>query len=117
MAYEINFFGHCSEDNHDKVWGYVTVQGDELYNFWGKRGKKFAFQKQTGAVWRSSDLLHRKAEEKCRRGRKSGTYVKIPTERIEEVWPGFKDEFDVQLIYAKLSGNFRHGGDDDSASI
>ncbi len=110
MAYVINFFGHCAQDTHDKVWGYVTVQGDELYNFWGRRGKKFAFQKQPNALWQTADLLKRKAHEKTRPGRASGSYVEIPVEDIELIWPGFYDDFDVQLIYAKLSDNFRHGG-------
>jgi hypothetical protein len=107
MAYAINFFGWCSEGNHDKVWGYVTVQNEELYNFWGRRGKRFSFQKQEGATWLAADNLHHKARDKCRSGRASGTYQDIPINQIETVWPGFYDEFEMQLTMAKISGRFR----------
>ncbi len=113
MSYVINFFGWCSEDNHDKVWGFVTVQGDEIYNFWGRRGKKIAFQRQEGSAWASAFTLQRKAEEKCRSGRRNGAYQDIPISKIEEVCPGFHEEFELQLFYAKLANNFRHKREDE----
>ena len=107
--YRINFFGHCNEDGHDKVWGYVTV-GDvgasELYNFWGKRGKRLAFQKHEG-FW-GSDELRRRSENKVRSGRKSGTYHRVDPSNIEAVVPGFFEDFEKQLTLAKLFDNFRN---------
>lgn len=110
MTYEINFFGWCSEDKHDKVWGYVTVQGDEIYRFWGRRGNRFSFAKEEGS-WRTSDLLQKAARDKTKPGRRSGQYIAVPVHEIEEVWNNFYSEFEHQLIAAKLSGIFRYGGE------
>lgn len=109
MAYQINFFGHCSEGTHDKVWGFVTGSDGDLHNFWGRRGGKFAFQAHADKSWATADMLHKKAREKCRSGRASGTYRDVPIPDIEKVWPGFYDEFELQLVYAKLSENYRVG--------
>lgn len=130
MAYEINFFGWCAQEGHDKVWGYVTVGDDQLYNFWGKRGGRFNFQKHEISkkpdwwpVWRGSrqiwqapefDILRRKAEEKCKPGRKNGAYVEISVNEIENVVPGFFNEFEKQLTLAKLFDNFRGSRLEDS---
>lgn len=103
--YRVNFFGWCSEDGHDKVWGYVTV-GEYLYNFWGKRGKRLAFQQHPEGGWGSDDLYTR-SKNKVRSGRKSGAYVEIVPSNIENVVPGFFEEFEKQLTLAKLFENFR----------
>ncbi len=109
--YTVNFFGWCSEDGHDKVWGYVTIGSDplnrhtELYNFWGKRGKRLAFQKHEG-VW-GSDELQKRADQKTRSGRSSGAYMRVPVSSIESVVPGFFEELEKQLTLAKLFENFR----------
>jgi hypothetical protein len=108
MAYDINFFGWCSQEGHDKVWGYVTVGDDQLYNFWGKRGKRFAFQKHD-ARYSEATALQRKAQEKCRPGRASGAYTEVPVSQIEAIVPGFFEEFEKQLTLAKLFDNFRGG--------
>jgi hypothetical protein len=121
MAYEINFFGWCSDEGHDKVWGYVTVGDDQLYNFWGKRGKRFAFQKHVitkkpervfrrlGTDWEAPEFaeFRKKAAEKCKTGRKSGAYTQVPVANIEAIVPGFFNEFEKQLTLAKLFDNFR----------
>lgn len=109
MAYQINFFGHCAQENHDKVWGFVTCSDGELHNFWGRRGKRFAFQAHPNQTWATAEMLRKKAKEKTRSGRASGTYLEIPIADIETVWPGFYQDFEVQLVYAKLSDNFRAG--------
>ena len=104
---QINFFGHCNEGSHDKVWGFVTGSDGTLYNFWGKRGGTFAFQQHPATDWQDANYLHKKSREKCREGRRSGTYSSIPVAEIETVWPGFHDEFDIQIVMAKLGENFR----------
>jgi hypothetical protein len=111
MAYKIEFFGHCSEANHDKVWGYVSMGDNQLYNFWGRRGKKFAFQKHELNYSTAHDL-QRKANEKCS-PRKNGAYKEIPINNIEQLVPGFYAEFERQLTLAKLFDNFRHKVDED----
>lgn len=109
--YKVNFFGWCGDDGHDKVWGYVTLGSDalnqhsELYNFWGKRGKRLSFQKHEG-IW-GSDELQKRAEKKTRSGRSSGSYQQIDVGNIENFVPGFFEELENQLTLAKLFDNFR----------
>lgn len=116
--YTLNFFGWCSEDGHDKVWGYVTIGSDplnrhtELYNFWGKRGKRLAFQKHEG-VW-GSDELQKRADQKTRSGRSSGAYRRVPVSDVENVVPGFFNELEKQLTLAKLFDNFRGRVEEDA---
>lgn len=116
--YTLNFFGWCSEDGHDKVWGYVTIGSDplnrhtELYNFWGKRGKRLAFQKHEG-VW-GSDELQKRADQKTRSGRSSGAYRRVPVADVENVVPGFFNELEKQLTLAKLFDNFRGRVEEDA---
>jgi hypothetical protein len=104
MAYTVNFFGWCTDQGHDKVWGYVTLGGGELYNFWGKRGAKFTFQEHPGS-YRDSIMLQKRAAQKVRR-RANGRYDEIDVTKIETVIPGFYDEFEKQLMMAKLFDNF-----------
>lgn len=116
--YTVNFFGWCSEEGHDKVWGYLTIGSDthnrhtELYNFWGKRGKRLAFQKHEG-LW-GSDELQKRADQKTRSGRSSGSYQRVAPSNIESVVPGFFEELEKQLTLAKLFDNFRNKVDEDA---
>lgn len=107
MAYNIDFFGHCQEDNHDKIWGYATVQDDELYSFWGRRGGNLAFKRHRTNSWMERDTLADKARSKSRYGRRSGYYRPVPSASIEAVWPGFTEAFENQLFLAKMSDQFR----------
>jgi predicted DNA-binding WGR domain protein len=103
MAYEIEFFGHCQEDNHDKIWGYATVQGDEVYSFWGRRGGKLAFKRFRGNTSSVRAELGQKEREKARKGyRWIGT-----TAMIEAICPGFISAFENELFLAKMSEEFR----------
>lgn len=104
MGYAINFFGWNNTDNHDKVWGYVTIgegSSAELYNFWGKRGKRLAFKKYpTG--YASAQELRKLAEKKEDKG-----YRPYPVASIENVCEGFIEQFEKELTLAKLFNNFR----------
>lgn len=105
--YKIEFFGWCSEGEHDKVWGWVSIGGDAvLYNFWGKRGAKLTFKRYQGK-WGSQRLL-RLSEQKTRPDRTNGTYAVVPISEIETALPGFHEEFMHQLALAKLFDDF-HG--------
>lgn len=109
MAYKINTFLHCDQNGSDKIWGYVTLGEpgcSRLYNFWGKRGKRLSFQEHDG-TFENGYELRRKAEEKCRPGRSSGVYREIPVAKIEELCPGWINDFEKQLTLAKLFENFR----------
>lgn len=109
--YTVNFFGWCTDKGHDKVWGYVTLGSGTLYNFWGKRGSKFTFQEHEGS-FRDSHKLQKRAQEKVR-PRANGRYVEIDVDRIDTVIPGFHEEFEKQLMMAKLFDNFYGRRQDD----
>lgn len=96
MSYRINYFGHYLEGTHDKVWGYVTLDDGSLYNFWGRRGKRLAFQKQQSG-WEGNYELERRADAKAIKG-----YRRVSVDNIDRVWPDFQNEFEDQLVYAKL---------------
>jgi predicted DNA-binding WGR domain protein len=104
MSYAINFFGWNNTEGHDKVWGYVTIgEGStaELYNFWGKRGKRLAFKKFPtgyGSAFELSKLSKKKAEK---------GYQEYSVAEIDKVCEGFIDQFEKELTLAKLFDNFR----------
>lgn len=112
--YQVNFFGWCNEEGHDKVWGYVTVGGrgsKELYNFWGRRGKNLTFKQHFG-TWGSDDLAKLAAQKV--RPRSNGSYTEINPKNIENLIPGFFESFEKQLTLAKLFDKF-HGKTEEDA--
>ena len=115
MAYKINRFLLCTEGKHNKIWGYVTLGepgSSRLYNFWGKVGAKLGFQEHNGN-FDTALQFHKQAEEKCRPGRKSGTYKAIPIDQIENHFPGWIESFEKQLTLAKLFESWRGKKEDE----
>ena len=105
--YSIRFFGWCNEDGHDKVWGWVEIGHDHaLYNFWGRRGKRFTFKEHKGEIFGSYDV--RKLIDSKMRPRTNGSYREIDPQDIEKIVPGFDNEFQNQFTLAKLFDKF-HG--------
>jgi predicted DNA-binding WGR domain protein len=103
MTYVIEDFLHCCEGKSDKVWGFATVQGDEVYSFWGRRGSKLAFKRFRGNTHGVRSELYDKADQKRRKG-----YRAAPASMAEAIWPGFGKAFEDALFLAKMSENFRH---------
>lgn len=122
-SYEIKFFAHCKEGTSDKIWGFVEFknapedtrtkyqkqypgwyppQPGSMYNFWGRRGKKLNFKRHFGA--RGADDLDTLARKKLYPSGDKLPYKRIVGEAaIEALVPGFKDEFENQLLAAKWS--------------
>jgi hypothetical protein len=94
-GYTIHFFGHCTKDGSDKIWGWAEV-GGSLYNFWGKRTGKLSWKRHEG---RSAEYdLYNLQSQKIKKGYKHfGNYS-----MIEELVPGFFATFKSQLFTAKM---------------
>lgn len=99
MTITVNFFGWCSEGEHDKVWGFVTTEGGTLYNFWGRRGKTLRFKKYEGS-WGQKEL-EKKSREKVK-PRPSGQYDEVEVSQIPNVVPGFLDELERDIAMAVM---------------
>lgn len=93
--YTFEWLGWCSEDNHDKVWGYICIDNRSYYNFWGERGKSLRFKRHSGA-WDLKSLTR----AKVRKG-----YVQQTENDMERIYPAFKEHFDRQFVMAKFSGS------------
>jgi hypothetical protein len=103
MSYVINFFGHCRQGTSDKIWGFATVQEDEVYSFWGRRGGNLSFKRHSGNNRSTRDELEKKERTKTREG-----YRVVWGGEIELVWPGFTKAFEDRLFVAKMSETFAH---------
>ncbi len=125
-SYTIKFFAWCKEGTSDKIWGYVEFHNapelteqqkrdnasgfywrqtrpepGSMYNFWGRRGKNIAFKRHFGHSG-ATDLEHLARKKLYPSGDKAA-YKRIPINDIESVAPGFKEEFENQLLAAKWS--------------
>jgi hypothetical protein len=91
------FIGWCKEGIHDKVWVAISLSGDtwggDVLTAWGRRGKKL----QTLMTKDNSDL--RKLID-SKQNKKN--YRSIDARRLDEVYPGFKDDLEKTAIWATL---------------
>jgi hypothetical protein len=134
MSYKINYFGWNTEQDgptkHDKIWGYVTVGGEDdgaggkLYNFWGKRGARLTFKQhgEAGKVaspyrWQSDrDSPGRRELTRLQEAKAKKGYRSIPLGDIEAVCgDGFIVSFEKQLTLAKLFNKFHGEAQDNDA--
>lgn len=96
MEYE--HIGWCKEDNHDKVWGIISVREVNprtrvFVTFWGRRGYKLHFK-----VWEGDDWsAYQEFRKKERKGYKS-----IPQTDLDQVYPGFEEEMRKTAAWATL---------------
>jgi predicted DNA-binding WGR domain protein len=91
------FIGWCNTDNHDKIWGLVTLreglsEGAYLI-FWGRRGKKLQTKIHKDASWGIWDKINSKRE----RG-----YVDIKIDEISKDYPDFEHELNKKVVWAML---------------
>lgn len=98
------FIGWCNEDNHDKVWGVIHLEGDPgewdnrhklagpVLVFWGRRGKKLQCQIKPDD-YHMYKLIEKKKEK----------YTRIDPSRLEEVYPEFRDDLEKTTFWAQLS--------------
>jgi hypothetical protein len=105
LNYTIKFFGWCHEPpHHDKVWGWVEMEG-KLYNFWGRRGAgKHLNFKLHETRWDLQELTRKKTE------RREERYVPITGAKINEVYPNFESDMKKKLFTARMLGKVRSEG-------
>lgn len=91
------FIGWCKEENHDKVWAAIALDGDtwggNVLTVWGRRGKKM----QTKMVRNDNDLRKLIDSKQCKKN-----YRSIDAKRLDEVYPDFKDDLEKTAIWATL---------------
>jgi hypothetical protein len=83
--------GWFKEGTSDKIWGILKV-GEAYYNFWCRRGAKMQFKK----------TLSLKYYHKADKGYKS-----ITSQKLEEIYPGFFDEAQSNLVFALMADKVR----------
>jgi hypothetical protein len=83
--------GWLNEGSSDKIWGILKV-GDTYYNFWCRRGAKMQFKA----------IDYPKYGHKQKKG-----YVEITDSRLEEIYPGFFDEAQSNLVFALMADKVR----------
>lgn len=95
---EYNFIGWCKEDNHDKVWVCVQLDGDRWRgNFatvWGRRGKKLQHKVFSNT---STYEMEKLVTSKHKKG-----YNKIFKEQLDEVYPEFQNDLEATALWAML---------------
>lgn len=108
MNTEFPFIGWCSEDNHDKVWGYFLRDkgtwagaskewGWNCVIFWARRGKAMQFKADTTG----SDL------QKLVRSKLNKGYDRITYRKLIEIWPNFDKECEEKLMWDILAGKVK----------
>ena len=96
---EFKFIGHCAEDNHDKVWVLMKLQGKGWIGsyaaVWGRRGKKLSY------------LIHKDKSEweidKLIRTKENKNYRNIDEAQLASVYPEFENDLEGIALWAILS--------------
>ena len=83
--------GWYKDNTSDKIWGILKV-GDAYYNFWCRRGAKMQFKA----------IDYPKYGHKQKKG-----YVEITDSRLEQIYPGFFDEAQSNLVFALMADKVR----------
>lgn len=92
----VEWAGWYQEGTSDKLWGVLRVE-NTFYNFWCRRGARLQFK-------RNDDLrfYHKITREKLKKG-----YVEISTSRLVEIYPGFFEEAESNLVFNLMAGKVR----------
>lgn len=97
---DVNFIwiGYNKQDNHDKVWGVLTLEkfspiyhmnlNKPVYIFWGGRGKSLAFKED-----RMTYSITKLSASKEKRG-----YKEINETKLRELWPDFDETLNQRLM-------------------
>ena len=101
MEVKLVWGGWNTEGTSDKVWGVIqrcsaltsTKYGDQVYIFWGARGKSLQFKNDK---W--SWALHSLTGKKSAKGYKEIDYAKLL-----KIWPDFEDTLSQKLTFHILT--------------
>ena len=97
MTINYKYIGWCSVDNSDKVWVCIQLSGDRWYGkyltVWGRRGK----QLQSKIIDVSDRDIGNLIRSKDAKG-----YCKIPEDKLDEVYPEFKQDLERTAAWSML---------------
>ena len=92
------WIGWCHEDNHDKVWGIIKINGDDwegnYVSFWGRRGKKLQTKIYEKSYQYDMERLYEKKEDKG--------YQEIDFEKLNTVYPDFEKDLEKMTFWAQF---------------
>lgn len=89
---DYKFIGWCRADNHDKVWGVITLHSDAYVTFWGRRGSKLQ-TKISSDLYAVNDLIYKKQLK---------GYRSIQRDEIDKVYPEFQSDLEKTAFWAML---------------
>jgi len=89
---DYKFIGWCRADNHDKVWGVITLHSDSYVTFWGRRGSKLQ-TKISNDLYSVNDLIYKKQLK---------GYKSIQRDEIDTVYPEFQSDLEKTAFWAML---------------
>ena len=95
---EYTFIGWCRdpEENHDKVWGIIKLNGDDwngnYVSFWGRRGKKLQTKLHKEEVLWGMERLIEKKENKG--------YKRIARTELDTVYPEFQEDLEKTAVWS-----------------
>lgn len=103
---ELDYYwiGWCHEDNHDKVWGVISLDGRNRHShylagdyliFWGRRGKKL----RTDVVRKGRHEIDSAITNK----QVVKHYQRVDHLRLNEVYPEFQQDLEQSAVWAMLS--------------
>ena len=102
MDVDFIFIGYCKKENHDKIWGILSLEklsdgrlsyNKPVYIFWGGRGKSLGFKDA-----RMSYDLTKKSIAKENKG-----YKQINKDKLYQIWPNFNDTLNQRFMLHVLT--------------
>ncbi len=96
LGYKIVWLGWNEKENYDRIWGYLKMDDDRHYAFWGKRNGRQQFKPQQ--EWRIGMLVSQQENK---------GYKKIDPSHYEEIAPGFQESVEIWLMTNILADTFR----------
>ena len=92
------WIGHCAEDNHDKIWGIIKLNGNDwdgsYVTFWGRRGKKLQTKiYKDESEWEMERLFEKKEDK---------GYVQIDLTNLNKVYPEFESDLKKLEFWAQF---------------
>jgi len=97
MTINYKYIGWCSEDNSDKVWVCIQLNGDRWHGkfltVWGRRGKQLQSKIVESNTYEMGKLVGRKDAK---------GYREIPEDKLHEVYPEFQQDLERTAAWGML---------------
>lgn len=94
-GYTLHWVGWNNSENHDKIWGYLSMNDGRYYCFWGRRGKQLSFK-----FYNNDEMkIKQKAQEK----RNKKGYSTVDPINYDTLVKDFLDEVEIWCATAILA--------------